>query len=99
MKNDHAICYESQKLREFEKNYPMHDLDLASIIHSLKMWRHYLMGRKFLLKTDNMSLEYIFDQPNMNVRQSIWLDFLSEYHFELKHIEGEEKKVADALSR
>ena len=72
---------------------------LAAIIHALKMWRHYLMGRKFLLKTDNMSLKYLFDQPNLNVRQARWLDFLSEYHFELKHIKGKANKVVDALSR
>ena len=57
------------------------------------------MGRKFLLKTDNMSLKYLFDQPDMNTRQVRWLAFLSEYHFELKHIKGNEKKVVDALSR
>ena len=76
----------------------MHDLELVAIIHALNMWRHYLMGRKFLLKTDNMSLNYLFDQPDLNARQARWLDFLSEYHFELKHIKGKEKKVADALS-
>ena len=57
------------------------------------------MGRNFLLKTDNMSLKYLFDQPDLNERQARWLDFLSEYHFELKHIKGRENKVADALSR
>ena len=56
------------------------------------------MGRKFLLKTDNMSLKYLFDQPDLNSRQARWLDFLSEYHFELKYIKGKENKVADALS-
>ena len=97
MQNDHAICYESWKLKEHEQKYPTHDLELASIIHALRMWRHYLMGRKFLLKTDNMNLKYLFDQPNMNVRQAIWLAFLSEYHFKLKHIKGKENKVVDAL--
>ena len=99
LQNDHAIYYESQKLKKHEKNYPTHDLELAAIIHALKMWRHYLMGRKFLLKTNNMSLKYPFDQPDMNARKSRWLVFLSEYHFELKHIKGKENKVVDALSR
>ena len=61
LQNDHAICYESRKLKEHEKNYPTHDLELVAIFHALKMWRHYLMGRKFLLKIDNMSLKYLFD--------------------------------------
>ena len=85
--------------KEHEQNYPTHDLELAAIIHALKMWKHYLMGRKLLLNTDNMSLKYLFDQPDMNVRQARCLAFLSEYHFELKHIKGKENKVDDALSR
>ena len=51
--------------KEHEHNYPTHDLELDAIIHSLRMWRHYLMGRKFLLKTDNMNLKYLFDQPDL----------------------------------
>ena len=60
---------------------------------------HYLMGRKFLLKTDNMSLKYLFDRSDLNARQARWLAFLSEFHFELKHIKGKENIVVDALSR
>ena len=70
LQNDHAICHESWKLKEHENNYPTHDLELVAIIHALKMWRHYLMGRKFLLNTDNISLKYLFYQHDMNVRQA-----------------------------
>ena len=96
--NDHTICYELQKLKENEKNYPTHDLELAAIINGLKMWRHYLMGRKFLLKTDNMSLKYLFEKLDLNARKARWLDFLSKYHLELKHMKGKENKIVDALS-
>ena len=57
------------------------------------------MRRKFLLKTDNMTLKCLFDQPDLNARKARWLDFLSEYHFELKNIKGKENKVGDDLSR
>jgi len=63
------------------------------------MWRHYLIGRKFVLMSDNISLKYLFDQQNINARQARCLAFLSEYKFEIKHIKGKENKVADALSR
>ena len=99
LQNDHVIYYESWKFKYHEKNYPMHVLELATIIHALKRWRHYLMVRKFLLKNDNMSLKYLFNQTDLNARQARWLDFLSEYQFELKHIKGKEKKFAHALSR
>ena len=94
-----VIAYKSRKLKQHERNYATHDLELAAIIHALKMWRHYLIGRKFVLMSDNISLKYLFDQQNLNARQARWLAFLSEYEFEIKHIKGKENKVADALSR
>ena len=63
------------------------------------MWRHHLIGRKFILMTDNKGLKYLLDHPNLNVRQARWLAFLSEYDFEIQHIKGKENKVVDALSR
>ena len=57
------------------------------------------MGSKFLLKMENMSLKYLFEQPYLNVRQAMWLDFPSEYQFEIKHIKGKENKVDDALGQ
>ena len=56
------------------------------------------MGKKFLLKTDNISLKYLFEKPDLNAKKARWLVFLSEYHFELKHIKGKENKITDALS-
>jgi len=49
--------------------------------------------------SDNISLKYLFDQQNLNARKTRWLNFLSEYDFEIKHIKDKENKVADALRR
>jgi hypothetical protein len=95
----HVIFYESQKLKEHERKYVTHDLELVVVIHALKMWRHYIMGRKFLLLTDKSSVKYLFSQPDLNARKARWLAFLSEFTFEVRHIKGKENKVADALSR
>jgi hypothetical protein len=95
----HVICYESQKLKEHERNYVTHELELASIIHTLKMWRHYIMGRKIMLLTDNSGVKFLFTQPDLNSSQARWLAFLSEIDFEVRHIKGKEKKVTDSLSR
>jgi hypothetical protein len=66
--NGFVICYESRKLKEHERNYANHDLELAAIVHTLKKWRHYLMGRRFELRTDHNGLKYLFDQPTLNAR-------------------------------
>ena len=76
-----------------------HDLELAAIVHALKMWRHYLLGRKFVLMTDHCGLRHLFDQPKLNARQARWMALLSEFDFEIKHIKGNENRVADALNR
>jgi hypothetical protein len=96
---DHVVCYESIKSKEHGRNYATHDLELENIVHALTMWRHYLMGNKFELRTDHCGLDHFFGQPTLNARQTRWLEFLSEYEFEIKHIKGKENKLVDALSR
>jgi hypothetical protein len=93
-----VICYESKKLNEHEVKYATHNMELAAIVHTPKIWRHYLLSRIFFLMTDHTRLRYLFDQPKLNVRQSRWMDLLSEFYFEIKHIKGKENRVDDALS-
>ena len=81
MQGGSVVCYESRKLNEHEVNYVTHDLELAAIVHALKMWRHYLLGRKFLLMTDHCGLQYLFDQLKLNARQATWMALLSEFDF------------------
>jgi hypothetical protein len=97
--NGFVICYESRKMKDHEKNYETHDLYLAAIVHALRKWRHYLMGKRFQLRTDHNSLKYLFDQSTLNARQSRWLEFLCEYDFDINHIKGKENKVVDALNK
>jgi hypothetical protein len=66
--NGHVISYESINLKKHEGNYATHDLELVSIVHALNMWRHYLMGNIFELRTDHSGLKYLFEQPNLNAR-------------------------------
>lgn len=56
-----------------------HDLQLATIIHTFKIWKNYLLGRRFILMSDHSGLRYRFDQPNINVRKARWLDTLIEF--------------------
>ena len=53
----HVISYESRKLKIHKKNYATYDLELVAVIHALKMRRHHLIGRKFVLMTDNKVLK------------------------------------------
>ena len=57
------------------------------------------MGKKFELIIDHCGMKHLFGQPTLNARKTRWLEFLSEYDFEIKNIKGKENQVADALNR
>lgn len=99
MQEGQVLWYESRKLNEHKQNYLTHDLELAAIIHALKMWRHYLIGRQFILMSDHNGLRYLFDQLNMNSRKARWFPMISEFDFEIRYIKGKENRVAYAHSR
>ena len=60
MKNDRVITYTSRQLKKHEENYPTHNLELATEVSALKIWRHYLYGASCRIFTGRKSLQYIF---------------------------------------
>ena len=80
-------------------NYPTHDLELAVVVHALKIWRHYLIGHKIDIYTDHKSLKYIFTQSDLNLRQPRWLELIKDYDLDVHYHPGKANVVVDALSR
>ncbi|WVZ70542.1 hypothetical protein U9M48_019201 [Paspalum notatum var. saurae] len=99
MQEGRVIAYASRQLRKHEANYPTHDLELAAVVHALKIWRHYLLGNTCHIYTDHKSLKYIFTQPELNMRQRRWLELIKDYDLEIHYHPGKANVVADALSR
>jgi hypothetical protein len=98
MQNNWVIAYASRALRNRDQNYPTHDLELAAVIHTLKIWRHHLMGAKCNIFTDHKSLKYLFTQADLNMRQRHWLELIKDYDLEVHYHPGKANVVADALS-
>ena len=86
MQNQSVVAYASRQLKPHEMNYPTHDLELATMVFALKIWRHYLYEVKFEVFSDHMSLKYLFDQKELNMRQHRWMEFLKDYELELTTI-------------
>ena len=99
MQNGKVIAYASRQLKDYEKNYPTHDLELAAVVFALKIWRHYLYGEKCDIFTDHKSLKYFFTQKELNMRQRRWLELLKDYDHTIQYHPGKANVVADALSR
>jgi hypothetical protein len=98
MQEGKVIAYASRQLRKHEKNYPTHDLELAVVVHALKIWRHYMIGNKCKIFTDHKSLKYIFTQKELNLRQRRWIELIKDYDLEIQYHLGKANVVADALS-
>src|SRR3954462_13363495 len=99
MQGKGVVAFGSRQLKNHEKNYPTHDLELASVVFALKIWRHYLYGERFDVFSDHKSLAHIFTQRDLNMRQRRWLEYLADYDFSLQYHPGKANVAADALSR
>jgi len=99
MQERKVVAYASRQLKSHEKNYPTHDLELATVVFALKIWKHYLYGAQFQVFSDHKSLKYLFDQKELNMRQRRWMEFLKDFDFELLYHPRKLNVVADALSR
>ena len=61
MQGGKVVAYGSKQLKEHEKRYAIHDLELATVVMALQMWRHYLYGERFEVHSDHRSLQYLFE--------------------------------------
>jgi hypothetical protein len=94
MQDGRVIAYASRQLKKHEVNYPTHDLELAAVVHALKIWRHYLLGNVCNIFTDHKSLKYIFTQSELNMRQRTWLELIKDYKKYVYYHPGKANVVA-----
>ncbi|GJS55557.1 putative reverse transcriptase domain-containing protein [Tanacetum coccineum] len=88
MQRGKVIAYASRQLKIHEKNYTTHDLELGAVVFALKIWRHYLYGTKSVIYTDHKSLQHIFSQKELNMRQRRWIELFSDYDCEIRYHPG-----------
>ncbi|GJU83763.1 putative reverse transcriptase domain-containing protein, partial [Tanacetum coccineum] len=99
MQRGKVIAYTSRQLKIHEKYYATNDLELGGVVFALKTWSHYLYGTKSVIYMDHKSLQHIFDQTELNMRQRRWTELFNDYECEICCHLGKANVVADALSR
>jgi hypothetical protein len=80
-------------------NYPTHDLELAAVVHALKIWRYYLFGQPCTIYTDHNSFKYLLTQLELNMRQRRWLELIKDYELNIQYHPGKANLVVDASRR
>ncbi|GKE25428.1 putative reverse transcriptase domain-containing protein, partial [Tanacetum coccineum] len=99
MQRGKVIAYASRQLKIHENSYTTHDLELGAVVFALKIWSHYLYETKSVIYTNHKSLQHIFSQKELNMRQRRWIELFSDYDYEIRYHPGKANVVADALSR
>ena len=95
---ERVIAYGSRILTKMERQYCI-TRELLAVVHFVKYFKHFLMGRKFSFRTDHASLRWLksFKEPEGQLAR--WLEVLDTYDFDLQHRPGIKHANADALSR
>jgi hypothetical protein len=99
MQNRHPISYESRKLRGHELLYTIYDKEMLAIMHALAKFKQYLVGAKFVVRTDHNSLKHFLEQKDLNERQRKWVNKIQAYKFDIEYVKGKNNVVVDALSK
>jgi hypothetical protein len=71
--NRNPIDFESRKLREPERLHSIYDKKMLAIMHALAKVRQYLVGGRFLVRTDHDSLKYFLEEKDLSERQQKWV--------------------------
>jgi hypothetical protein len=72
---------------------------MLAILHALAKFRQYLVGARFVAKSDHKSIKYLLEQKDLNERQQKWVRKIQSYDFDIEFFKGKNNAMADALSR
>ena len=93
------ISYASKKLDKHQQRYSVTRRELLAVITFMHHFKHYLLGREFILRTDHGSLQWIYHFKDPEGQLARWLEVLSQYNFKILHRAGKKHSNADTMSR
>ena len=95
LQDGHPIAYESRTFIPAERRYVTGERELCAVVHALKVWRCYLWGNRFTIKSDHEPLKYLQSKGTLSPRQARWSELLSAYDYVWVYKKGS-TMIADA---
>jgi hypothetical protein len=99
MQDRRPIAYFSQALHGRNLSLSTYEKEMLALVTAIQRWRPYLLGQRFVVRTNHRSLKYLWDQTITTEAQQKWLVKLMGYDFTIEYKQGHDNRVADALSR
>lgn len=99
MQENRPIAYYSQVLGPRARGRSIYEKELMAICLAVEKWKHYLLGRHFVIRTDQQSLRYITQQREIGADYQKWVRKLIGFDFDIQYKPETANRVADALSR
>ena len=96
---ERVVVYANRLLSKLERRYCVTCKELLAVVVFLHHFQQYLLGRKFILRTDHSSLVWLHNFKEPEGQLTRWLERLEEFQFEVVHRRGKAHCNADALSR
>jgi hypothetical protein len=93
------LAFTSKQLSERNLGKSIYEKEMLAITHVVDLWRSYLLGKRFQIKTDHQSLKYFLEQRLSSPKQQKWVTKLFGYDYEIIYKKGKDNVIVDALSR
>ena len=98
-KHCHPARFLLNKFTNVQHKICMHEHETIAVLEALMKWEDELLGQKFTLVTDHKGLEYFKTQLILSPRQTQWWEYLSRFNYDTIHVDDDQNRVADTLSR
>ena len=96
---ERVVAYASNTLSPSERRYCTTYRELLAVVVFMKKFRHYLMGQKFVVRTDHSSLRWLTNFKETEGMVGRWLSAISPFSYTIEHRSGVNHGNADGLSR
>jgi len=96
---EHVIAYASRALTKQERKYAATKKELLSMVTFIRHFKHYLLGKEFVLRTDHNSLRWLHNFQGLEGQLARWVEQLASFQYKIVHRPGRGHANADALSR
>jgi hypothetical protein len=93
------LAFTNKQLSERNLGKPIYEKEMSAILHVVDLWRTYLLGQRFQIKTENQSLKYFLEQRISSPEQQKWVTKIFGYDYEIIYKKGKDNVVVDALSQ